>query len=347
MRNRVGTSHVKNAAPAWELPAGTPDASLGNRSSEDIAEWSRLVERVFSTATLQGWSKAEVSRRLGMSDSTFSLWYSGKYTGRLDNQNNAIAQWLAALEETADLAAGIPQSPKFIRTRTATEVVDTLSWAQMSSDLVIITLAAGLGKTAACNHYRSTRAHVFRVTVSPYTRTVHGLLNDIAAELELVVHNPARLTRAIGDRLRRTGGGTLLIIDEAQNLVDEAINQLRHFVDVYECGVALVGNDEIYGRFWQGKSDAPSFAQIKRRIGKRLQRMKPYREDIDAFIDAWGVSDPDCIKFLTGIGMKAGALGQIDKTMKLATLQSIGSNQPLSLEHIQSAWKNRDVEDMA
>ena len=53
------------------------------------------------------------------------------------------------------------------------------------------------------------------------------------------------------------------------------------------------------------------------------------------------------VKFLTGIGMKGGALRQIDKTMKLASMVAMGSGQPLSLNHIQAAWKNRDVEDMA
>ncbi len=347
MNEYVGTSQIKSAAAAWERPMSSPDTSLTNRTYEDILEWSALVKKVMTVATANNWSKSEVARRMEMPDGTFSQWYSGKYAGRLENQNRIVGQWLAAVEETAGIAATIPTSPSFILTKTASEVTETLAWAQMSSDFVVITIAAGMGKTATCLNYCSTRPHSHLVTVSPHTKTVHGLLVDIAAELDLIIHNPAKLTRAIGDRLRRFGGGTLLIVDEAQNLVDDAINQLRHFVDVYKCGVALVGNDEIYGRFRQGKGDGPSYAQIKRRIGKRLQRTKPYLEDIQAFIEAWNVTDPACIKFLTGIGMKGGALGQIDKTMKLAMLQAMGSKKPLALEHIQAAWRNRDVEDMA
>ncbi|WP_455478884.1 AAA family ATPase [Bartonella sp. B10] len=103
--------------------------------------------------------------------------------------------------------------------------------------MVMITLDAGSGKTETCRHYRATRPHVYLVTASPHTRSVHGILNDMAAELNVVEYNPTRLTRAIGKKLERVGSGTLLIIDEAQNLTDESINQLRHFVDINGIGL--------------------------------------------------------------------------------------------------------------
>lgn len=346
MNEIVGTSHMKST-PVWERPAVGPDAALANRTNADIDEWWRLVDRVVELGTAQAWTKAEIARRIGMADGTFNQWFSGKYSGRLDNTNRQVSQWLEAVEETAGLAASIPISPPFLPTKSAKEAMETLAWAQMIGDMVIITYEAGMGKTEACLQYRKTRPHVFMATMSPQSKTVHGMLVELAAELEVMVHNPAKLTRAIGRRLERTGGGTLLIVDEAQNLTDDAVNQLRHFVDIYKCGVALVGNKEIYGRFKGGrddKRDGPSYAQIKRRIGKRLLRTKPYIEDIRAFIGAWGVTEPEAVQFLTGIGLKGGALGQIDKTMKLATMIATGDKEALSLKHLNAAWQNRDVE---
>jgi len=347
MNEMVGTSHIKSTTPVWERPLVGPDASLANRTKADIDEWWGLLDRVIELGTTQGWTKAEVARRIGMADGTFSQWFSGKYTGRLDSTNRQVSQWLDAIEETAGLTASIPTSPPFLQTVAAKEVIETLHWAQITGDMVIITLEAGMGKTEACSQFLKTRPHVFMVTMSPQTKTVHGMLVDLATELDVMVHNPAKLTRAIGKRLERSGGGTLLIVDEAQNLTDDAVNQLRHFVDINRCGVALVGNTEIYARFKGGrddKRDGPSYAQIKRRIGKRLLRKKPLIEDLRLFISAWGVSDPDAVQFLIGVGSKGGALGQIDKTMKLAMMSAAGSNEPVSLKHIQAAWKNRDVE---
>lgn len=338
----AGTSQTKTL---WERPVAGPELST-NRSQDDIDQWWSLIDRTIEVANANGWTKAEVARRCGMADGTFSQWVSGKYNGRLDKQNQTVRQWLDDVEDQAAFAAKVPQSPTFLKTRTAHEVLETLNWAQVTSDFVIITLAAGMGKTMACRHYCATRPHAYLATVSPHTKNVHAMLIELAAELNVQEHNPARLTRAIGKKLERIGGGTLLIIDEAQNLVDDAINQLRHFVDIYGCGVALVGNDEVYGRF-ASKSEGRSYAQLRRRIGKRLNRRQPLRQDLEAFIDAWGVTDPVAIKTLIGMGLKGGALGQIDKTLKLAAMLAMANDEPINARHVETAWKNRDVEDIA
>ncbi|MEP0235564.1 AAA family ATPase [Roseibium sp.] len=329
---------------SWERPVTGPDLGT-NRTTHDIDLWWGLVDRVIEVARSNGWSMGEVARRIGMPSGTFSTWYSGKYSGRLDNQNLAVGKWLDAIEEQADICSQIPVSPGFMKMQMSQEIIETLSWAQMTSDLVMITQGAGTGKTEACRHYCATRPHAYLATVSPQTKTVHGMLVELAAELDVMEHNPAKLTRAIGRKLQRIGNGSLLIVDEAQNLVDDAINQLRHFVDVHKCGVALVGNNEVYGRFTK-KNDGPSYAQLKSRLGKRLKREKPRVSDLRTFISGWNVSDPDCIKLLIGIGMKGGALRQIDKTMKLATMIAMGNGETLKVGHIQAAWKNRDVEDV-
>ena len=317
---------MTNAAiTTWEDPAQTPQERPGC-SADAIEDWGRLTQRARKVAEENGWTKAETARRAGMPDGTFHQWYSGKYLGRLETQNDKIATWLAAVDEMQDIAATVPASPGFIMTRSARDMIDTLTYAQVMPDMVVITYSAGLGKTEACRQFAATRPNAYLATMSPHTKTVHGMLVELAAELDIVQHNPAKLTRAIGRRLTRTGGGTLLMVDEAQNLKDEAIDQLRHFVDIYGCGIALVGNEEIYSRF-QRREDGPSYAQIKRRIGKRLKRAQARVEDIDAFITAWGVSDPECRKFLVGIGKKPGALGQIDKTMKLASMIAAGAEQ--------------------
>ncbi len=70
----------------WSLPAGEPDvaANRPGRSPTDLKDWRRLTGRVAAIATQNGWTKAEVSRRSGVPDGTFNQWYSGKYSGRLD-----------------------------------------------------------------------------------------------------------------------------------------------------------------------------------------------------------------------------------------------------------------------
>lgn len=328
----------------WALPATTPSADGAGRSVEDVAEWRTLVAKVSALAGARGWSKAEVARQAGMADGTLNQWFSGKYGGRLDTMNAKVRQWLEALDEMEQLTQGVPASPGYVETRTAREIVETLTYAQMLPEMAVITLAAGMGKSYTAKHYCSIRPHAYHVTMTPHTKTVHGMLVEISTALGITQQNPAKLHRAIGDRLQRNGRKTLLIVDEAQNLVDAAVDQLRSLLDLNECGIALIGNEEIYDRF-KNRPDGPSYAQIKRRFGKRLRRLHPYAEDIQIVIDAWGITDAAARKLLTGIGNKPGALGQIDKTLKLAGLVAAGKGEAINERHIRAAWENRAVED--
>lgn len=329
----------------WDQPSPSPEF-LAKHSAEDVAAWRRLVARVIEIASANSWTKAEVTRRSQMKDGTFSQWFSGTYIGRLEPWNRVVGQWLDAVEDSAGMGSMIPHSPAFIKTKIAMEIMETLMWAQMTGDMVMVTIGAGMGKTATCRHFQATRPHVYHATVTPHTKTVHGMLVELASELDVKEYNPAKLTRAIGAKLSRIGGGTLLIVDEAQNLVDDAINQLRHFSDVYQCGVALVGNDEIYSRFGRANG-GPSYAQLKSRVGKHLKRSKASAADLQAYIAAWEITDADCVKFLTGIGLKGGALRQIEKTVKLAYMAANGAGQALTLAHLDHAWRRRDVEDLS
>lgn len=330
----------------WAMPTGEPDLTLKNRTAEDVAEWKKLVIRVIEIAKAGEMTKAEVARRANMPEGTFSQWFSGSYAGQLGGQNKKIEQWLDQAEEAAGINTLIPKKPPFQMTRVAREITDTLALAQAIGDLVVITIPAGNGKTEACRQYVKTRPNAFMVTASPYTKTVHAMLIDLRTALGVVEYNPAMLTRAIGERLKRVGDGTLLVVDEAQNLTTDTINQLRHFVDVYGVGLALVGNDEVSVRL-RGQDKSLSSAQLKSRVGRRLNRRRPYIEDIEMRIAAWNVTDGEAVKYLKGIGLKAGALRQIDKTMTLANILAAGENAKVNLHHIKQAWQNRDVEEFA
>jgi len=75
----------------------------------------------------------------------------------------------------------------------------------------------------------------------------------------------------------------------------------------------------------------------------RVNRDRPHKADIAAVIDAWGITDPDSRQLLAGIGMKDGALGQIDSTLKIAHMLAEGAGQRLDANWIRTAWSNRDM----
>lgn len=330
----------ENALAIWQEPANT---NVGNLCDEAVyKEYIQLRAKISEIGQLENLSKSEVARRADVAVGTFSQWFGGTYAGRYDKINERIRNWVNAFEDASEISRGLPKGPDFVPTRTSKELMETLAYAQMLPEMAIITLDAGMGKTRTAREYCASRPHAHLVTMSPATKTVYGMMSEIAYCLDVLPASSRNVHRVVGQRLGRAPN-SLLIIDEAQNLIDSAVDQARSLLDLYKCGLVLMGNSEIYDRF-DRKANGPSYAQIKRRIGRRMQRKSPYADDIKMFIDAWGVEDTGARNLLTGIGKKPGALGEIDKTMRLATILARGGDEEVAEKHVRAAWENRGME---
>ncbi|MEW9304745.1 AAA family ATPase [Labrys neptuniae] len=307
-------------------------------------EVEKIRQRVVEEMNRQGLNRADVARAADVASSTTSLWLDGKYAGKNENVAEKFKRWLQVCDDTRAAAVAQAESvPKYVETPTSTLIVQTLAYAQSTPEMVVITAAAGLGKTTSIKYFVSTRRNVYRATMRPRTSGMWSMLQDIAITVGAPDLSGKALDRAIGEKLRRNGRHTLLILDEAQELTDQAVNQLRHFLDEYECGIALVGNDEVYKRFG-ATEPKEGYGQLHRRIGLKRRILTPQPGDIDAMLDAWKIEDPKQRELLTYIGRKPGTLGQIDKTMRLATILAAGNNRPVDIADIRSAWINRSGE---
>jgi DNA transposition AAA+ family ATPase len=328
----------------WQMPDMTIAFSNGpGRSAADFEKFKALLPQVIGIAEMQGWTKSETARQIGMPDSTFSQWASMKYPSRYDGLNEQVENFLANFAKDTALAASIPDAPGFFETKFSRAVTDMLAAAQLMPGMVMVTSPAGNGKTFTAERYKATHANVFMATMSESSRSVQAMLNEIAAEIN-VGGGGAGLVRAIGKRVARSGGGTLLIIDEAQHLLDEAVNQVRHFLDRYKCGIALLGNNETYSRFSNRWSETEKYGQLQRRIFMRMKPKPLDESDVRLFIRAWGVCDSEQEVFLSGVAKKPGALGQVNQTVKLAKMLALGARRELTLKDLKSAWENRGVE---
>jgi DNA transposition AAA+ family ATPase len=332
-----------------EILQSTPDAWAPKQEpahlpTEEFARWKLATAAVRRIAGRDTLTKSEVARRADVPLGTFSPWFDGTYTGKITSITARVERWIAAIEERARVAGDV-REPGFVQTRTAAEVIDTLVYAQALPEMCVITLGAGMGKTITARHFADTRPHAVLVTMRPSTAKVYGMMGELCAALGVIEYGPARLDRAIGERLKRNGRHTLLMVDEAQNLDDQAVNQLRYYMDEFGCGIALLGNEELYGRFG-GAAPKPAYAQLHRRIGKRLKRLAPLQADIDAIVAAWKLEDAEAANLARAIGRKPGALGQVSKTLILAHMLAAGDSKPLSADHVRLAWQNRGGEEL-
>jgi len=311
----------------------------------ELDRWHRLRSSIVEIARRFGWSKSEVSKRSGVPPGTLWQWFDGSYRGVIRNVSDRIARWLDSVAEMTSAAARVPVAPGFVLTPTAAEMTDALIFAQAMPEIVVIVAGAGVGKTQTIAEFCRTRAHADLVTMRPTTSSVHGMLLELGLALDVTERNPAKLDRTIGTKLRRNGRHTLLAIDEAQNLTDQAVNQLRYFLDDYGVGIALIGNEELYGRYG-GNDLKPAYAQLQSRFGLRFRRMQPLRQDVDAILDAWGLDDAsgEIRRLCHVVAKKPGALRLVTKTLQLAGMYAAGDQRPMAAADVRQALVNRGLE---
>lgn len=337
---------ITTTTPMQEAEGFPPPASEPRQLAESaLAEWRELTTKVREIANRCGLTKTMVASRANIPMGTFSPWYDGTYQGNYPNQHAKIRAFLTAQEEAAAAARDALEEPEWVDTPTAGKVMTALTYAQQAPAMVLITLGPGMGKTTAAKRFSASRPHAHRVVMRPSTGSVHSMLREIAEALDVVERDPAKLTKEIGRKIRRNGRRTILMIDEAQNLGEKAVNELRYFLDEYGCGIALLGNEDVHSRFG-GTTPKEGYGQLQRRIGMRIHQLKPTAADIEAFVAAWGISDPDVVRMLKAIGGKPGALGQITETLKLASILASGSGRAIQAADVRTAWMNRGGEEV-
>lgn len=320
----------------WELPRNVPDID----DQDLMLRWKSATNLVSHHAAQQGWTKSEVARRADIAIGTFSGWYDGSYKGRYDTTTQKIENFLTSYLEASEAASALPMQPGFVQTRAARELFETFTYAQALPTMAVVTMVSGLGKTTAAEEFKATRPHVFHVTLSPSSRSPHILKSEIGQQLGIDTRNSSTLKSGIVNALKRDGFSALLFVDEAQNLNEDCINELRYFRDIAKCGLVLLGNDEAKTPY-ASRDVKHASAQVSRRIGHRLSIMKPYPEDITTFLDAWQLRDPDVRKVAEMVAVKPGAFGALTETIKAASMIARGMNRALVADDLRAAYQRR------
>lgn len=285
-------------------------------------------------------SQTKIAKEIGtgVSAATLSQWLNGSYAGDNSKIEARVATWWENYQERRS-RAGLPDAPDWVETPTAARIVAGLRYAQLAQDMVVIYGPAGVSKTETCKHYVTQAPSVHHVTMTPATTGVLSCLEEIAIAVGLRdwQRSAAGLQRLIVDRIRNTHG--LLIIDEAQHLSIQALDQIRSLHDRCLIGVALVGNETVYTRM-TGGSRAPYLDRLFSRIGKRVALKGASDADIDALLKAWKITDTSCRAQVREIARRPGALRVLTKVLRLAASFAHAQEQPVCCDHVRAAWRD-------
>lgn len=284
----------------------------------------------------EGLSQAAIARECGIPYGTFTPFMGGTYAGDNNRISAAVTRWLETRRARSRTAAILPAAPDFIATDTAAQISDLLSYAQSAPDFAVIVGGAGIGKTTAIEQYQRTHSNVYVMTAEPTLSSPNNMLSELADVVGVSERRSAWVSRAITSRLRSSGG--LVVVDEGQNLLSLALDQLRCIHDKARVGIVVVGNASILARLQGGSDRTAQFAQLYSRVGMRITQPEPRASDICAIIRAWGVEGEPETKLLKAIGRKPGALRALTKTLRLASMLAAGDEQPMTERHIRLAW---------
>jgi len=291
-------------------------------------------------------SKAQVAHQIGYDRSNIGRWLDGKYGANDAKIRAAVVKYLDTRAEHQALDAQLPPVPGYVETPTARGIYDKLAYAQVAGVIACIYGGAGLGKTQTCGEYVRRNAGAYHITVTPSSARPQALLAIIAAKINVRTNQPAYLLEhAIHEHLAHSGA-KLLIVDEAQHLSPQALEALRSIHDAAGCGIALLGNEIVYGRLTGGDRSL-GFAQLFSRVATTKRLGRPRAGDIDALLTEWAVAD-DARKLCHDIGRRPGALRGLTNTLRLAAMYRQGKGDTaIALQHVRAAWREHGGEEDA
>lgn len=294
----------------------------------------------FKKSTGRTWKA--IAADIGVGESTLTNFMAEKYgengnQGDLQSLVEKIANWFRAQEEQREMFRGM-LSPGFVQTRTAEKIWALLQYAQMGNMCTLIG-APGLGKTLALKRFVERGLNVYMSTSSPERATSNPFFKATMDSMGGATYGStaSELSNRIRALLGR-GTGRLWVIDESQHMSLRVIEEVRAIHDETGAGIIFCGNEQV-ARVVEGNRTA-QFAQITRRISKRVVLHLPEAEDIRRVLESWDVRKDEEARFLGNIAMipGGGALGQMVKVLQLASLMANAAGHGRGIADLKEAY---------
>ncbi|MFR1369490.1 MAG: AAA family ATPase [Eisenbergiella massiliensis] len=223
-------------------------------------------------------------------------------------------------------------------TQTLDEITMAVSFAEAAGDISLIYGDAGLGKTVSLKEYTKSHPDTIYVELKDCDKSTKGVCEKILSSIGKEQHGVDRLlVDAIIDFL--TASPRLVIIDEAQHLSIRALENLRAINDTTETGIVLCGNPTVYDRM-HGRGQA-HFAQLYSRIGIRRHIVEPTLEDITTIFTPYSLGT-ESLLYLHQLALQRGGIRNCVKVLNIALQLRDGIEEPLTIDHLQSACQLRN-----
>lgn len=279
---------------------------------------------------------SDIARETNITQSRLSQFLSGTYKGNNQKVASALSVWL---ENRQAQQNDLPAVPEFIVTPTVREIWAAFQYAQYTGSIVVVHGNPGVSKTTARDQFVATRPNIWTIRASRSRAGVFECLYEIALAVgvDSPVNRRGALARQIRTRLEKTRG--LLIIDEADCLGYEMIEELRILQEDTKIGLVFIGNHNVYKQLTGNHRRGVDFARLFSRIAKRVVIERPRNADINAIADAWGLKDME-LELINWLAKQPGALHTTFNVLNLASTFALSRRESVNNTHIKAAMKD-------
>lgn len=281
----------------------------------------------------------QIALESGLSTGTISSFINDKYNGDNERVSQMLQRWLEKYHAVAEL----PEPPRFVETQTVKQIWTSMRFASLTESIAVVCGNPGVGKTEAAREYRRTNNNVWMITITPSCASVLECLTELAFELGMndAPRRKGPLSRALRRRLEGTQG--LVIIDEADHLGAEVLEELRLLQESTRTGLVLMGNHRVYSNMTGGNRTV-EFARLFSRIAKRTAINKTKKADVKAIADAWQINGENELELLQQIAQKPGALRILNHSLRLAAMTAHGKGERVNEVYLRQAFRELDLD---
>lgn len=281
----------------------------------------------------------QIALESGLSTGTISSFINDKYNGDNERVSQILQRWLEKYHAVAEL----PEPPRFVETQTVKQIWTSMRFASLTESIAVVCGNPGVGKTEAAREYRRTNNNVWMITITPSCASVLECLTELTFELGMndAPRRKGPLSRALRRRLEGTQG--LVIIDEADHLGAEVLEELRLLQESTRIGLVLMGNHRVYSNMTGGNRTV-EFARLFSRIAKRTAINKTKKADVKAIADAWQINGEKELELLQQIAQKPGALRILNHSLRLAAMTAHGKGERVNEDYLRQAFRELDLD---
>lgn len=252
------------------------------------------------------YTQKQIADECGFSAPLISQFMNRTYNGDNKKVADTLNKYLIIAKDRLNCCKANVFYPELENTKRVTFAVH---YAHTNCEMVLIRGDSGAGKTMALKMYVEQNAGVIFVTANASTKSATSILSKIAVAAGRHPNgNKKFLMETLVSYLKDTK--RLIIIDEADHLILNALQAVRNLNDEANVGIVLSGNNKLYNQMVSGVRGY-EFDQIRTRILLKPKVLNDYTLDEIAHIF------PECDEKVITILRKEATAESLREAIKL------------------------------